>query len=67
MSMKSIKINPKKAGWIPIESDTKIIVAHFDDGHKEKMTVLDFLISARKRKHIVQIDIYAEGEEIKEE
>lgn len=64
MSMKSIKINPKKTGWTHVEGDVKNIVAHFNDGHKEKMTVSDFLMSARKRKNIIQIDLYLEGEEI---
>lgn len=65
--MKSIKIDTNKTGWTHIEGDVKNIVAHFNDGHKEKMTVLDFLISARKRKNIIQIDLYSEGEEIEEE
>lgn len=65
--MKSIKIDTNKTGWTHIEADVKNIVAHFNDGHKEKMAVLDFLMAARKRKNIIQIDLYAEGEEIMEE
>ena len=65
--MKSIKIDPNKTGWTNIEGNIKNIVAHFNDGHKEKMTVLDFLMATHKRKKIIQIDLYAEGEEIKEE
>lgn len=65
--MKSIKIDPNKTCWTHIEGDVKNIVAHFNDGHKEKMAVLDFLMAARKRKNITQIDLYAEGEEIMEE
>lgn len=64
--MKSIKIDTNKTGWTHIEGDVKNIVAHFNDGHKEKMTVLDFLMSAHKRKNIIQIDLYSEGEEIKD-
>ena len=65
--MKSIKIDPNKTDWTRIDGNTEIIVAHFDDGHKERMIVPDFLMSARKRKHIVQIDLYTEGEEVKED
>ena len=64
--MKSIKINPKETGWTPIEGGTKTIVAHFDDGHKETMALVDYMMAARKRQHVVQIDCYAEGEEIKD-
>ena len=64
--MKTIKLNPKETGWIPIDGDIKTIVAHFNDGHKETMSLLCFVtISKRKRNKIMQIDCYKEGEEIK--
>ena len=62
--MKSIRLNPNKTDWTRIDGDVENIVAHFDDGHKEKMSLPDFLTSARKREHIIQIDLYTEGEEI---
>ena len=65
--MKTIKINPKKTGWTRIDGNIKTIVAHFDDGHKETMSLIDYMTAARKRQHVVQIDCYADGEEIKED
>ena len=64
--METIKLNPKETGWIFIKSDVKTIVAHFNDGHKETMPLLDFVtINKRKKNKIVQIDCYKEDEEIK--
>ena len=64
--MKTIKFNPKETGWIPVDGDVKMIVAHFDDGHKETMSLLDLVImNKRKINKIMQIDCYKEGEEIK--
>lgn len=63
--MKTIKFNPKETGWISIDGDVITIVAHFNDGHKETISFLDFVtISKRKYNKIVQIDCYKEGEEI---
>lgn len=61
--MKIIKINPNKTGWTCIDGNTKTIVAHFDDCHKETMSLIDYMTAARKRQHVVQIDCYADGEE----
>lgn len=64
--MKTIKFNPKETGWIRIDGGVKTIVAHFNDGHKETMSLLDFVtINKRKKNKMVQIDCYKEGEEIK--
>jgi len=64
--MKTIKINPKETGWIAIDGDVKTIVAHFNDGHEETMSLIDFVtINKRKQNKIVQIDCYKEGKEIK--
>ena len=63
--MKTIKFNPKETGWIRIDGGVKTIVAHFNDRHKETMSLLDFAtINKRKKNKIVQIDYYKEGEEI---
>lgn len=64
--MKTIKFNPKETGWITIDGDVKTIVAHFNDSHKETMSIFDFAtMGKRKKNKIVQIDCYKEGEEIK--
>ena len=65
--MKSVKMNPDKTGWATFPGDTKTIVAHFKDGHKETFTLVDFLMAHKTRKQVIQIDCYKEGEEIKEE
>jgi hypothetical protein len=64
--MKTIKINPNETGWTSIDGNTKTIVAYFDDGHKETMSLIDYMTAARKRQHVVQIDCYTDGEKIKE-
>ena len=64
--MKTIKINPKETGWTRIDGNTNTIVAHFDDGHKETMSLVDYITAVSKSQHVVQIDCYTEGEEIKE-
>lgn len=62
--MITIKTNPDKTGWTRIDGDTKTIVAHFKDGHKETFSLVDFLIATKAHKHVVQIDCYKEGEDI---
>jgi hypothetical protein len=65
--MNSYKIDPHQTGWLSIQGGTKIIVAHFKDGHKENMELVEFLTCGRRKlKNIIQIDCYAEGEEIAE-
>lgn len=64
--MKTIKFNPKETGWVRIDGDVKTIVAHFNNGEKETMNIIDFVIMDRSwYNKIVQIDCYKEGEEIK--
>lgn len=63
--MKSIKVNPDKTGWTKIDGDVKTIVVHFKNGHKEAVSLVDFLVSTKAHKQIVQIDCYKEGEEVK--
>lgn len=64
--MKTIKFNPKETVWIPIDSDVRTIVAHFNNGEKETMNFIGFItMNERKKNKIVQIDCYKEGEEIK--
>lgn len=46
--MKTIKINPKETGWTRIDGNTKTIVAHFDDGHKETMSLIDYMIRRQR-------------------
>ena len=65
--MKSVKINPDKTGWTKVSGDTKTIVAHFKDGHKETFTLFEFLMAHKAHKYVIQIDCYKEGEEIKED
>ena len=54
-----------ETGWQSIPGGTHTIVAHFRDGHKEKMSLVDFLVMGRKRNQVKRIDCYEEGEEIK--
>lgn len=64
--MKTIKINPKETGWIPIDGDVATVVVHFNNGEKETINIIDFVtMNRRKYNKIVQIDCYKEGEEIK--
>lgn len=64
--MKTIKFNPNETEWVSVGGDVATVVAHFNDGHKETMSLLDFVtINKRKKNKIVQIDCYKEGEEIK--
>ena len=55
-----------ETGWVMIPGETKTVVAHFKDVHKETMKLYELLTSGkRKKNNIVQIDCYAENEEIK--
>lgn len=64
--METIKFNPKETGWIPIGGDVVTIVAHFNNGKKETMSIIDFIFMIRRKYNkIVQIDCYKDGEEIK--
>ena len=67
--MKSVKVNPDKTRWTTFPGDTKTIIAHFKDGHKEKFTLVEFLLLVAKKayKNVIQLDFYKEGEEIKED
>jgi hypothetical protein len=65
--MKTIKINPKETGWTRIDGNTKTIVAHFDDGRKETMSLIDYITAVCQSQHVVQIDCYTEGEEVMED
>lgn len=56
-----------ETGWQTIPGDTKLIVAHFEDGHTEKMEVWKFLTIGRKIDKIQKIDCYSAGEKIKED
>ena len=49
-------------GWLSIPGDTRTIVAHFIDGHEEKMSLTDLLVMGRKRNQVKRIDCYKEGE-----
>jgi hypothetical protein len=51
-----------ETGWQSIPGDTHTIVAHFRDGHEEKMSLVDFLVMGRKRNQVKRIDCYKEGE-----
>lgn len=54
-----------ETGWQSIPGGTHTIVAHFRDGHEEKMSLVEFLVMGRKRNQVKRIDCYEEGEEIK--
>lgn len=45
-----------------ISGDTKVIVAHYKDGHTERMGLFDFVAYPKRRKNVVQIDCYSDGE-----
>lgn len=51
-----------ETGWQSIPGGTHTIVAHFRDGHKEKMSLVDFLVMGRKCNQVKRIDCYKEGE-----
>lgn len=51
-----------ETGWQSIPGGTHTIVAHFRDGHEEKMSLVDFLVMGRKRNQVKRIDCYKEGE-----
>lgn len=60
--MKTYFIDPRERGWMSISGDVKVIVAHYKDGHKEKMGLMDYVSNPRRRKNVVQIDCYTEDE-----
>ena len=60
--MKSYKIDQKKKGWMSISGDTKVIVAHYKDGHTEKMELFEYMAYPKRRKNVVKIDCYTEEE-----
>lgn len=65
--MKSIKIDNSKTGWTEIPGATKLVVAHFKDGHKETIELMQFLTLGKRAKDSINlIDCYAEGEKIPE-
>lgn len=65
--MQTIKIDSKKTGWVSLPGDTHSVVAHFEDNHKEKYSLVDFLVLKPKVKNmIVKIDCYKKGEIIKD-
>lgn len=59
--MKSIKVDFSQTGWVKIDGDVEVIVAHYRDGHKITMPVFQFL-TLTKKKNIVQIDCYKKDE-----
>lgn len=60
--MKVYNINPNEKGWLSISGDTKVIVAHYKDGHREKMELYEFLSNSKRLKNVVRIDCYTEEE-----
>ena len=60
--MKSYKLSPNQTGWMSISGDTAFIVAHYKDGHTERMGLFDFVAYPKRRKNVIQIDCYSEGE-----
>lgn len=64
--MKTIKIDNTQTGWTLIPGNTKTVVAYFNDGHKEVMPFLEFIVS-KKRSSVVQIDCYKASEIIPKE
>ena len=61
--MISIKIDNAKTGWTKIPGTTKIVVVHFNDGHKKAMDLLDFItLGKRDAKKVIQIDCYTESD-----
>ncbi len=65
--MTTYKLDHKGDGWISIPGNTKIIVAHFKDGHTEKLEPWQFAAMGRKRSKVERIDCYTAGETIKED
>lgn len=60
--MKSYRINQNDRGWMSISGDVAVIVAHYKDGHKETMKVIEFAAYPEKRRNVIQIDCYTEDE-----
>ena len=61
--MVSCEFDDSKTGWLEIPGGTKTIVAHHKDGHKDTMSLVDFVcLGRRAKKTIVRIDCYQEGE-----
>jgi len=65
--MRTYDIDPTKTGWLSFDASIRTVVAYFMDGHKETMSLIQFATSPRKRRHIIRVDCYEEGEEITEE
>lgn len=64
--MQSIKFDNKVTGWVSLPGGTRKVVAHFNDGNKETYDLVDFLtLKKRTMDKIVSIDVYQEGEAIK--
>ena len=57
--MKSFILS-NETGWLEIPGDTKLVIAHYKDGHTERFTIVEFL--AMKKDKIARIDCYAENE-----
>lgn len=50
--------------WHEIPADTRIIVALFNDGHKETMSIYEYLAMGRKVNKVSVIECYKEGENV---
>lgn len=61
--MKSFELS-NETGWVTVPADTETIVAHFKDGHIEKMSLFDFLTMWQRRNLMKRIDCYKKGEAI---
>ena len=57
--VRSYDINPLDTGWQSIDGNITGIVAHFEDGHEERMPMIEFLTLGKKKKNdLVKIDCY---------
>ena len=57
--VRSYDINPEETGWMSIDGNITGIVAHFKDGHEERMAMVDFLsIGKKKKNELIKIDCY---------
>jgi len=54
----------RETGWVSFPADTETYVAHYSDGHTEKLSSFaELLMKTRKRNHnIVSVDCYGKGE-----
>lgn len=63
--MKSIVFDPTKPGFVSIPGTTRKVVAHFKDGNKEAMDIMELLtMKPRKINQVNKIDCYTESEEV---